>query len=447
MEKFLYSTALAFIVYQIIAYAPPAFTERFVAKIGHGLGPRAVAWLRRDSFAALVALILYLLLLVHAWPFHIDTSSTRVNVIAGLFCGPLLAIWVNSVLNSPADKGLSKGQIAGLCGLAALAVLGSVGDNGADFLRKYANQITSLNLAGITQLQFAEKSRGDVTPPAPPPPTGTTQNADRIFAPSQGLQFASHLTHWFIDLDNYYLNWTKEPDLRKLDASRTFANEVIEPYLECLYRWSQEVPDDAPFTNQHLRVLAGLFRYLHDPKDPDHRKKFSKGFVNERQSLADDVRFFPKVLKARGKTGVTCEEFVKSEISPESIEKLIDNGEFEERPYLAIAHASLMAQLGQYPSSGAILGDWLDTHSQKETKTRADEWFDLRARSLLATYTEEWIEKNEAAVGTPLRNEHLKNLDNLLGGLRRTLKQSAFFSAVLQTAETAREDHSMPLMA
>jgi hypothetical protein len=152
------------------------------------LGLKAVIWLRRCLFAALSILVLYLLFVLHAWPFRIDTSHTQVNVVAGFFCGPLLAIWVNSIINSPAQKGLSKGQIVGLSGLAALAVAGSVGDEGAKLLQRYFRNVSSVRIGGAA-LQFGGNDRRDATPGAPStPPAGSKGTA---VASSQGLQYAS----------------------------------------------------------------------------------------------------------------------------------------------------------------------------------------------------------------------------------------------------------------
>ncbi len=444
MLRFVAATALGFVLYQVLAYIHPPRKNNYRLSIGEvGIRFGRTSTVVAERFLlGLAAFVFSVILLSFHFFWHFDSIARYLeNIILGLLCGPLLGIWLNSIIRLPPDRGLSRGQIIGGIGLIVLFVVGSIGNNGADLLQRYASQITSLKVAGVTELQFAERSRTGATPQAPPSPTaaspsgtGTTQNAVS-FSPSQGLQFASHLARWFVDLDRSYLNSAAEPDAHKLLLSNSFAHEVLEPPLECLYWWSRTIPDDATSINGHLRAFAGIFRYFHDPKNLEHRKRFGESFVRQSGLLADDVKSFPSLVTEPLTRSGTCKGLLSSSTSAESIQMSLDAGEFEERPYLAIAHASLMAQLGQYPAAGAILYDWLNSRSQKGAKTAADEWFELRARSILATYTEEWLEKNEATVGTPVRNEHLNNLNILRQGFRTVLGQR-LPSAHLPTVST-----------
>jgi hypothetical protein len=432
MESFLVSTALAFVIYQIFAYLQPVAIEHFAQYIGRGIGPGADIWLRRGAFAILAILILYLLLAFHhTWPFHIDTSRTRVNIVAGFFCGPLLAIWVNSILNSAADKGLSKGQIVGGCALVALAVIGSLGDDGAKLLRHYSRDISSISVAGAA-LQFGAGNHRDATPGAPStPPAGSKGTA---VATSQGLQYASNLGVWFIknDIEYFGLLTPSDPSATNaLASSKAFAEAVIEPPLACLFAWQQKGTDPVS-VSRHLSGFAEALRYLQVLDDPNDRSKFAQAFAQQTKLLADEAILRPPP------SDNPCGKLA-GRLSADDVTKQLDalpKGEYDERPYLAIAYAGLLAQLHHYTAATATLANWLDHFSAVQSSTgqtpkwTANDWLEIRARSILAAFSEEWIEGDQADIATPVRNEHLSNLDQLISKLRTSLDNSDLLKPV-----------------
>jgi hypothetical protein len=126
-------------------------------------------------------------------------------------------------------------------------------------------------------------------------------------------------------------------------------------------------------------------------------------------------------------------------------------GELEKRPYLSIARASLMAQLGQYEAAGSILYGWLE--AKNKTKPRSgwpspDDWFEVRARSIIAVFSEEWVRRDEEKIDTSVRDEHLANLDFLRKALKERLiamdriAKPGYFSDLL--TETASNGQGRP---
>jgi hypothetical protein len=432
MQSFILSAALAFIVYEFLAYTrpPSKYVYTFtVGEISVRFGRTSALLARYVFLAALASAFLFFALGLHRYsPFH------NVNIALGFVCGPMLGIWLNSILRLPPSEGLRRGQILGGIGLVILCFLGSVGNEGAELIRRYAKHISSLKF-GVAEFSFVEKNRGDTTPGSPsnppPDPRSSGRGPANNFSLSRGLQYASQLGPWFIERDIQYLGLFKASDDR-FEATRKLSAEVIEPPLGCLADWSQTAADSASI-EPHLRAYAGIFRYLHDLGNDAHRKKFVDDFVNQSQALASDAELF-----AASRKDSPCRKLqsITSASAKEDV-GATPKDEFEERPYFAILHASLLAQLGQYQASGAILDDWLiNKTSRKNTKNwkAADDWFELRARSVLAAYTEEWIGSNEASVTTELRNEHLKNMDILRAGLRRLFPASGYFATLLDSA-------------
>jgi hypothetical protein len=448
MEIFLPATALGFVVYEILAYLRPPRKNAYrllIGEIGIKFG-RTSAILAQYVLLALMAMaILAILLLLHVVLLPNALAHNRINILLGFVCGPTLGIWLNSIIRLPPNKSLRKSQIVGGIGLVILIILGSIGDEGVNLIQQYSKHISSLRVGG-TELQFVQKGRGDATPGAPSSPVAGQGTAVKSFAPSQGLQYASHLGRWFIARDLQYFDLFKLSD-PALPSVRRFTTEVIERPLNCLSGWSQTAAEDSISVEQHVRSFAGIFRYLHDLKNDAFRKKFVDEFLHQSKRLAADVELFAKLSTSNDGP---CQQLTQASMSNWDVEKNIDeikaNDEFEQRPYLAIAHASLMAQLGQYPAAGAILETWLDEQNAQRAaanKTQgkqalsdsvtAADWYELRARSVLAAYLEEWVERDEASVTTPLRDEHLKNLDALRQGLKMALENTTFFAALLET--------------
>jgi|HubBroStandDraft_5_1064220.scaffolds.fasta_scaffold06074_1 hypothetical protein len=429
MGSFIFSTAAAFVVYEFLAFMRPPAKDAYTFSIGEvavAFGPTATILARYIFLAALASAFLFFVLGLHRFsPFQ------NVNVALGFLCGPALGIWLNSIIRLPPNEGLHKGQIIGGIGLVILFILGSIGNEGVEVIKRYSSHISSLKF-GIAEFSFAGKGRSDGTPGAPSTaPAGT---GGKTFSSSQGLQYVSNLGPWFVDRDKQYLKLFKASDSAlegKLEAINKFAEEVIDPPLSCLSNWSQTAID-AVSIERHLRSYAEIFRYLPYLKNDAHRKKFVDLFLSQSQFLASDAEMFIASSKDD-----TCKQLPKaSEVIEKDIDAL-DDHEFEERPYLAIAQASVMAQLAQYPAAGAILDNWLtdkNAHRAAGNWPTSDDWLELRARSVLAAYSEEWVESDEANVTTTIRDEHLSNLDLLRRGLRRLVTTPGFFSTLLDGA-------------
>jgi hypothetical protein len=429
MGSFIFSTAIAFVVYEFLAFMRPPAKNTYTLSVGEiavAFGPTATILARYIFLAALASGLLFFVLGLHRFsPFQ------NVNVALGFICGPALGIWLNSIIRLPPNEGLHKGQIIGGIGLVVLFILGSVGNEGVELIKRYSSHISSLKF-GIAEFSFTGKSRSDGTPGAPSTaPAGT---GGKTFSSSQGLQYVSNLGPWFIDRDRQYLKLFMASNSAlegKLGAVNKFAEEVIDPPLSCLSNWSQTAVD-AISIGRHLRSYAEIFRYLPYLKNDMRRRKFVDLLLSQSQLLASDAEMFAASTKDD-----TCKQTPKpSEVIEKDIDAL-DDHEFEERPYLAIAQASVMAQLAQYPAAGAILDNWLtdkNAHRTVGNWPTSDDWFELRTRSVLAAYTEEWVERDEANVTTTIRDEHLSNLDLLRRGLRRLVTTSGFFSTLLNGA-------------
>ncbi len=167
MERFIYSTALGFVVYQFLAYLRPPNNKNSyrvsIAGVGIIFGKKSAALAQYGVPALWTIAILGLLLLLHNYLVPYSLSRNSVNFVLGIFCGPLLGIWLNSIVRHPPDKGLNKPQIIGGIGLVVLVILGSMGDQGVNLIEQYSKHISSFKAGGV-ELQF------NVTPRAPSAP-------------------------------------------------------------------------------------------------------------------------------------------------------------------------------------------------------------------------------------------------------------------------------------
>jgi hypothetical protein len=101
---------------------------------------------------------------------------------------------------------------------------------------------------------------------------------------------------------------------------------------------------------------------------------------------------------------------------------------FESRPYVAIAHASLMVQLGQQEAGISRLYEWVDKYERDNNldspqivalgKNAYKVWYAIRARSLLFTYMDRWLSHLDEKTPDIVRDLHLANLQRYLELLR-----------------------------
>lgn len=475
-HSFILSTALGFVIYEVMAYWQPLrgtgrriFTEE--------IGTRWAIFAQYVLLAFLVGMLLIVLMLFHNSIIHLFLPNLfsldvnlSINVILGFFCGPLLGIWLNSIIRLPPKKGLSRPQIIGGIGLVIFVILGSAGDAGTKLIQKYSENISSVTLGGALGLQFTAKSEGGATPRAPAPPSAGDGTTKRAIVSSQGLQYIGHLASWFIEADNEYLKRFEpsNPALNdKFPSSKTFATDVIDVPFRCLSGWSKRHIEDSTSIEGHPQSFAEIFRHFHNLtylRDNDKgRNDFVEKFMRQSEMLASDIKSLDDqslvAPTAASTKSPPCKILLQwfDLASPPNIQtskpnvdgdiKDISKDEFKERPYLAIALASIMAQLGQYPAAGATLEEWLrDAKNLTNSNSSKTDWLELRARSVLATYTEEWVERDEENVTTPLRDEHLNNLEILRQGIRTTLENATtpakvkFFTDLL---DNAAQKHSI----
>ena len=159
--------------------------------------------------------------------------------------------------------------------------------------------------------------------------------------------------------------------------------------MKCLASWL-EATADAGYVNNRLRPFVAAFRQVPTLNNDQRRSDVTRSFVRSTVIIAEEVETFaapPAVEKAclplirtfcpafvnsadqiADRSGLmTClgsfnqslvEETSASDISKKLGQFVADEG-WETRPYFAIAHASLMAQLGEYTAAANILDDWL----------------------------------------------------------------------------------------
>ncbi len=228
--------------------------------------------------------------------------------------------------------------------------------------------------------------------------------------------------------------------------------------MKCLASWL-EATADAGYVNNRLRPFVAAFRQVPTLNNDQRRSDVTRSFVRSTVIIAEEVETFaapPAVEKAclplirtfcpafvnsadqiADRSGLmTClgsfnqslvEETSASDISKKLGQFVADEG-WETRPYFAIAHASLMAQLGEYTAAANILDDWLKrlTARSGSGSNPMRDWFEVRARSMLAAYFEEWLLKLGDSAATVLREEHLNNLGKLRVALGEQVAKQRF---------------------
>jgi hypothetical protein len=139
-------------------------------------------------------------------------------------------------------------------------------------------------------------------------------------------------------------------------SSKTFAEAVVQPPLACLFSWRQMGTDPVSVV-RHLRDFAEVFRYLHLLNENTYRTKFVEEFAKQAGLLAADAGSRTPPSKDD-----SCDT-LGNLLSTDDVKKKVDalgKDEYDQRPYLAIAYAGLLAQLDHYGAATAVLANWLD---------------------------------------------------------------------------------------
>ncbi len=88
----------------------------------------------------------------------------------------------------------------------------------------------------------------------------------------------------------------------------------------------------------------------------------------------------------------------------------IDLDDAGKRPYISMAYAGLLAQLGYYEAASLALHNWLESPK----RTQYPVWYVERARFALGIYLEEWIRSQSESAPLALRQYHIDNLDQIV---------------------------------
>jgi hypothetical protein len=478
MELFIISAAIAFFLYQAAAHARlPAPSDRPDFKLGRFVitvdAASSRAWARRIVRGLLVFLLLLCILLVHNLLFPTSIiARNEVNIVLGFVFGPMFGMWVNSILLSdPAT--LTKGQVAGAIALMFLFIVGSVGKETGSLIERFGSNLNSVKFAGA-ELSFAERARRDLPTGVVSlgGPSGTTSET------TNGLDYVGHMDEWYLYRDAEFMKVLfRGADVTSitkiLSDDQKFTSDKIVPPFQCLSEWLR-MTSDANAVNVHVTAFARIFRQFKAIEVDALREQAARDFVKQSIAVARDIVEF----RLPPSTQKSCEKLVaqfcgsnaepkekaleciwsaspseKSDTSSETIDRFVN--EFKsgldrfdrlnaprDRPYFAIAYASMMAQLGQYHAVAAVLDDWIETAMERKRDGRAnpyDEMFEFRARLILANLVEEWIRKEADKTPVTVRNEHLANLRILRAMMRPHLVKESFFSTLFETSERARD--------
>ncbi len=490
MAAFIFSGALAFVLYQALAFAhvPSPTREWFrISSITISFDESSARWGRLILRAGIVFIVLACVLLIHEVAGPVDViSRNRVSILVGFFFGPLFAIWINAIFAHPPGEALTRGQVIAGIGLVLMFILGSLGNETGRLIQQYANKLQSLKLAGA-ELSFSEKNRTDHENKL----AGALQLAGAApITGSAALDYLSQLDV-IIQRDADYLQAFGGPP-GDLKEAASFVTRTVKKPLACLATWYQWTAD-TPSINRHARAFAGIFRDLAVLDDAnriavlDDANRIRKQIAQESLSIASDVAaleipqevdadckdlfglfvsFCPpgRAMFKSGESGLdrsvarAClatggEQLKKTDVladsSPLSIPAddfvkgarafLGGHGGVEARPYLAVAEGGLMIELGSYEGGASRLHSWLRDRNPTSAVPVVQEWLDVRARSMMAAYVEEWIGEKGSEIPTTLRTLHLQNLDILRKALAHYVTLSPVFAKNLEEARARSE--------
>jgi hypothetical protein len=421
MAAFLLSAGFAFAIYQVLAFADiPRTRSAFKADPYFRPDPYKIAVFgvevhldeaplrraRRLLRLLIVIAVLFTILAIHQLVSPFDLISNQgPNIYLGFIFGPLLAIWVNNLIVHRATEELSRGQILAGIALLLLFLLGSVGNETAGLIRRYASSLKGLKIPGA-ELSFGEKPRKDYSSNRV---AGSSVSAGT--SGSNGLNYLFQLSD-LIQRDRDYLHlFRRSPtkQVSRLDDADTFVKDVLRP-IGCLRSWSHETGDSG-LTNKHLEALADSFRRmqtlntsaLSSAEQERRLTETGTSFVRNAISMSYDVlnssdqpavlkacalalnAYCPTVLPQPATTAPdpagdipqaimleclrdwqrdlssnaprTDEQIARVKTAVQALAK--DNG-LNKNPYFAMGYSSIMAQLSCYPAAASIFEDWLD---------------------------------------------------------------------------------------
>jgi hypothetical protein len=297
MTAFILSSAIAFALYQLLAFTrwPPAATRFHFYRATLVLTRASASFARHIIRASIVVAVLLFVLTIHNVAAPIDALvNYEVNIVFGFVFGPLFAIWVNGIVLHSPDKDLTRGQILAAIGLVLLFLLGAVGNETSRLIRQYARSLSSVKVAGA-ELSFTAKERGDRLTSTTIAGSSDHQAGKYSSGGSSALQNLAILDG-IIERDSDYVTKVFAPKdkavpVADLDRARKFAQASIAPALSCLSAWFQQSGDSRP-VDKYLTGYADLFRQLEalnaqinapaiQPPDSDERKTLETQRLNE----------------------------------------------------------------------------------------------------------------------------------------------------------------------
>lgn len=329
MVSFLISTALSFVIYQLAAKAYISRDGYFITFGASSalVTPELARWLRRLFFVLLIGAALAFAIWLHRG-LGVRNENLGLSTILGFFYGPLLAIWIDSLIAKPSEDSPSAGQYVAGAGLVLLFLVGSVGDQAGDLIQEYARRVNKISVAGA-ELSFAEKTADRRTLGGSLSLSGATPT----YASSTGaigLDYLDRLGN-MIGRDVDYLDLFRASELqrdeatakfapwiehdrlqaalqKKADDSRkildvmksakAFAEKTIKPATTCLVGW-YSITNDAASINRHMAGLADLFKRLPTLELGQRVNPLATEFVRQLFSIAQEaVNSVPRYVLA-----------------------------------------------------------------------------------------------------------------------------------------------------
>jgi hypothetical protein len=445
MTAFILSGAIGFALYQLLAFAEWPVGRHFLDPLR--LNIVTARTVRRVIVAVIVFVILLAVLTIHRFASPVDAlASYEVNIIIGFLFGPLLAIWVNSVVVHSGSEDLSRGQILAVLGLAVLFLIGLLGGGeGLNIVKQYSRSISSFKV-GVAEVSFSTNDQ-----------TGANKIASKgnnweggnksdgqsyVGGASAGLQNLA-LLDGIIKRDVDYLTQVFTRDVSSmpiddLNGGKVLAQSAVALPLGCLSAWFGQTADSG-LVEKYLAIYGDAFRRLEalngragasrtiDPGELEaNLNELSSDFVHNGLRMAVDIAqstSSPDVSKAckswfdiycptgdkppgndprqclraaldqfamppgSAKTGNVSKrisDLVKSLSA--RITRKDDSRGLEALPYFAIVRASVMEQNGQHQAAAAILDNWL--HQRSDTQ---DERKDQYAKDPMLQVKDEWL--------------------------------------------------------
>jgi hypothetical protein len=279
MTAFLLFAAIAFLVYEFIAFAQLPRSGVSPLRFG-GLtinfdAPTARRW-RLGLRILTFFLVLIAILLLHEFGPEATLNRIRANsatIILGLFFGALFAMWINSVFTHSPGTALTKGQIVAGVGLIVLFIVGSVGNELGTLIERLARKASVSNIKiGGTEITFTQTARKTGAESLAVVSSSGGSFGLRVIGSSYGLDGLADLSE-AINRDCGYIGLFEgtfkdcsgsSPIQKKLSSAKRFAKLGVSDYARCLNGIYAETAD-LEFVNERLEPLAPLLRELVGP--------------------------------------------------------------------------------------------------------------------------------------------------------------------------------------